>query len=430
MVDHAVRQAAAAAYAPAWDSIYLPAADAPAWHDGYPDLHRNKPLPCEGCGKKYPPITYRHRWRCAPCAQDVLDGVTIIDTPESPYDYLPEPRWRDVSLEAYLARRATYERFCETWRLRLCEQAPDAPWLRTWEQPLVPTDNLGRPWRFLFKEWRCAQNYGWSNRYNHDDACYWSLKPVPGRLPFRMRIVVCHYPQLHTWHFIVAEPTVHLPRDGKQDRNFGEFVERVESTTIGSRQGSAAWVGKRDVLQEVRARSAALDNSIKGRPYRWHRPGHGRTWRPQATPPPRSDTPSPRTLGFERRHQSPRTVPPVALPVKPPGWEANDSLQADFEDCDVDLASLVGETAASEASTRLGIRRLLQRQQPPARQSRLLMPHSRRHMLLRPARVTSRAPPLCRMRMTAAFYCNRRPKRLLLERGCTDGTGPRPSLEP
>jgi hypothetical protein len=245
-----------------------------------------------------------------------------------------------------------------------------------------------------------------------------------------MRIVVCHYPQLHTWHFIVAEPTVHLPRDGKQDRNFGEFVERVESTTIGSRQGSAAWVGKRDVLQEVRARSAALDNSIKGRPYRWHRPGHGRTWRPQATPPPRSDTPSPRTLGFERRHQSPRTVPPVALPVKPPGWEANDSLQADFEDCDVDLASLVGETAASEASTRLGIRRLLQRQQPPARQSRLLMPHSRRHMLLRPAEVTRRVPPLCRMRMTAASYCNRRPKRLLLERGCTDGTVPRPSLEP
>jgi len=147
-------------------------------------------------------------------------------------------------------------------------------------------------------------------------------------------------------------------------------------------------------------------------------------------PPPRSDTQSRWTLRVERRHQSPRTVPPVALPVKPPGWEANDSLQADFEDCDGDLTSLVGETAASEASTRLDIRRLLQRQQPPARQFRLPMPHSRRHMLLRPAKVTSRAPPLCRMRMTAAFYCNRWPKRLLLERGCTDGTGPRPSLEP
>ena len=405
---------------------YLPAADAPAWHDGYPDLHRNKPHPCEGCGKKYPPITYRHRWRCAPCAQDVLDGVTIIDTPESPYDYLPEPRWRDVSPEAYLARRATYERFCETWRLRLCEQAPDAPWLRTWEQPLVPTDNLGRPWRFLFKEWRCAQNYGWSNRYNHDDACYWSLKPVPGRLPFRMRIVVCHYPQLHTWHFIVAEPTVHLPRDGRQDRNYGEFVERVESTTIGSTQGSATWVGKREVLQEVRARLAALDNTTKGRPYRRHQPGHGKTWRPQVTPPLRSDNPR-RTLRSERRHQSPGTMPPVAFSVKPePGWESNDALDSE----DGDLISLVGGTAASEASTRLDIRRILQRQQQPARQSRLPMPHSRRHVLLRPAGVTSKVPPLCRMRMTAAFYCNRRPKRLLLERGCTDGTGPRPSLEP
>ena len=167
---------------------------------------------------------------------------------------------------------------------------------------------------------------------------------------------------------------------------------------------------------------------VKGRPYRWHRPGHGRTWRPQATPPLWSDTPSQRSLRAERRHQSLATVPPVALPVKPPGWEANDALQADFEDGD--LPSLAGETAASEASTRLGIRRLLQRQQPPARQSRLLMPHSRRHMLLRPAEVTSRVRPPCRMQLTAALYCNRRPKRLLLERGCTDGTGPRPSLEP
>jgi len=61
---------------------------------------------------------------------------------------------------------------------------------------------------------------------------------------------------------------------------------------------------------------------------------------------------------------------------------------------DVDPTSLVDETAASEASTRLGIRRFLQRQQPPSRQSRLLMTHSRRHMLLRPAEDTSwvRAP--------------------------------------
>ena len=152
------------------------------------------------------------------------------------------------------------------------------------------------------------------------------------------------------------------------------------------------------------------------------------TWRPQVTTPLWSDTPSQRTLRPERRHQSLAIVPPGALPVNPPGWEANDALKADFDDGD--LTSSVGETAASEASTRLGIRRLLQRQQPPARQSRRLRPHSRRHMLLRPAEVTSRVRPLCRMRMTAAFYCNRRPKRLLLERGCTDGTGPRPSIEP
>jgi hypothetical protein len=400
-------------------TAYLPAADAPEWHDGYPELHRNDPHPCEGCGKKYLPITYRHRWRCAPCAKDILDGVTIIDQPEHAQDYRPEPRWRDMSPEAYLARRAIYERFCETWRLRLCEQAPDAPWLRTWDQPRVPTDDLGRPWRFLFREWRCCQNH-------HNDVCYWWLKPVPGRLPLKMRIVVCHYPQLHTWHTIVAEPTIHLPRQRGCDFYTFTIAERVESTTIGSCQGSAAWEGKRTVLQEVRARLAALDNTTKGRPYRRHQPGHGKTWRPQVPPPLRSDNPR-RTLRPERRHQSPGTMPPVALSVKPePGWESNDALDSE----DGDLTSLVGGTAASEASTRLDIRRLLQRQQQPARQSRLLMPHSRRHVLLRPAEVTSRVPPLCRMRMTAAFYCNRRPKRLLLERGCTDGTGPRPSLEP
>ena len=249
-----------------------------------------------------------------------------------------------------------------------------------------------------------------------------------------MRVVVCHYPQPYTWHHIVAEPTCHLPhsmRDRRfrlHDGAFTEFAERVESTSIGSRQGSAAWEGKRAVLQEVRARLAALDNSVKGRPYRWHRPGHGRTWRPQATTPLWSDTPGQRTLKLERRHQSLATVPPGALPVSPPGWEANDALKADLEDGD--LTSVEGETAASVASTRLGIRRRLQRQQPPARQSRLLAPHSRRHMQLRPAEDTSKVRPFCRMQLAAAFYCNRRPKRLLLERGCTDGTGPRPSIEP
>ena len=429
MVDSAARPAAAVIRQDAdgfvW-SIYLPAADAPDWHDGYPELHRNEPHPCEGCGKKYAPTTYRHRWRCASCAKDVLDGVTIIDSPEHPHDYQPEPRWRHVSPEAYLARRATYERFCETWRLRLCEQAPDAPWLRTWDQPLVPTDSLGRPWRFLFREWRCVQNCG-NLGWNSDDDCYWHTRPVPGRLPFRMRIVICHYPQLHTWHLIVAEPTVHLPRHrgGGYDTGTFTIAERVESTTIGTRQGSATWVGKRVVLQEVRARLAALDNTAKGRPYRWHRPGHGRTWRPQVTPPLRPGTSRQRTPRLERRHQSPGI--PMALPVKPsPGWEANDALDSETGD----LASLVGETTASEASTWLGIRHRLQRQQPPARQSRLLVQHPRRHILLRPVEDTSRAQPPCRRQLTAAFYCNRRPKRLLLERGCTDGTGPWPSLEP
>jgi hypothetical protein len=400
--------------------------------------------PCEGCGKKYPAVTYRHRWCCASCAKDVLAGVKTINRPDYPGDYDPEPRWRDVSPEAHLARRATYEQFCETWRLRLYEQAPDAPWLRTWDQPRGPVLCNGVPFCFPFLEWRVAQNSGWGYGGSVDDSCYWRnepAQPVSHRPPLRMRIVVCHYPQPHTWHMIVAEPTYQLSDTLPQARkywrfsytgDFTEFAERVEYTSTGSRQGSAVWEGKRAVLQEVRARLAALDNTAKGRPYRRHSLGHGKSWRPRATTPLQVglDTQSQQTLRLERRHQSPRTEPPVALPVKPPGWDANDSLQADFEDCDGDLTSLVGETAASEASTRLDIRRLLQRQQPPARQFRLPMPHSRRHMLLRPAKVTSRAPPLCRMRMTAAFYCNRWPKRLLLERGCTDGTGPRPSLEP
>jgi hypothetical protein len=367
--------------------------------------------------------------------KDVRAGVRIINRPQNPEDYDPEPRWGDVSTEAHLTRRASYDRFCESWRLRLYEQAPDAPWLRTWTQPCGPVLCHDMPFCFPFLEWRVVQNPA-----ERDDSCYWRnepAQPASHRPPLRMRIVVCHYPETHTWHTIVAEPTCHLPQARKYWRfsytgDFTEFAERVEYTSTGSRQGSAVWEGKRAVLQEVRARSAALDNTAKGRPYRRHRLGHGKSWRPRATTPLQVglDTQSQQTLRLERRHQSPRTVPPVALLVKPPGWEANDSLQADFEDCDGDLISLVGETAASEASTRLGIRRLLQRQQPPARQSRLLMPHSRRHVLLRPAEVTSRVPPLCRMRMTAAFYCNRRPKRLLLEHGCTDGTGPRPSLEP
>jgi hypothetical protein len=336
-----------------------------------------------------------------------------------------------VSLEAHLARQATYERFCETWRLRLCEQAPDLPWLRTWDQPRGPMIcYLDTPWRFPFNEWRVVQD-------GPNDGCRWRndpAQPVSHRPPLRMRVVVCHYPQPYTWHHIVAEPTCHLPhsmRDRRfclRDGAFTEFAERVESTSIGSRQGSAAWEGKRAVLQEVRARLAALDNSVRGRSYRWHRPGHGRTWRPQATTPLWSDTPGQRTLNLERRHQSLATVPPGALPVSPSSWESNEALKADFEDGD--LTSLVGETAASEASTRLGIRRLVQRQQPPARQPRLLAPHSRRFMQLRPAKDTSRVRPSCHMQLPAAFYCNRRPKRLLLERGCTDGTGPRPSIEP
>jgi hypothetical protein len=165
--------------------------------------------------------------------KDVLAGVTIIDRPEYPNDYQPEPRWREMSPEAYQARRATYDRFRETWRLRLCEQAPDAPWLRTWDQPQEPTDSLGRPSRFLFREWRCCQNH------LNDDG-YWYPKPVPGRLPLTMRFVVCHYPQLYMWHTIVAEPTIHLPRHVGYDSDTFTIAERVESTTIGTRQGSAA----------------------------------------------------------------------------------------------------------------------------------------------------------------------------------------------
>ena len=399
--------------------------------------------PCEGCRKKLPVVTYQQRWRCASCAKDVLAGVTTIDRPKFPEDYQPEPRWRDVSPEAHSARRAMYERFCETWRLRLCEQAPDAPWLRTWDQPRGPVRCNGLPLCFPFLEWRVVQNA------QGDDSCYWRNEPAQPnshRPPLQMRIVVCHYPQIHTWHTIVAEPTCQLPQARKYWRfghegdfmefsqrfsllegDFTEYAERVEYTNIGSRQGAAAWEGKRAVLQEVRAKLAALDNTTKGRPYRWHRLGHSKSWRPQATTSLWADTPSQRILRLERRPRSPGAVPPAALPVKPgPDWEANDGLDSE----DGDPAPSVGETAASEASTRLGIWRFLQRQQPPARQSRLLAPHSRRHVQLRPAEDTIRVRPSCRMLLTAAFYCNRRPKRLLLERGCTDATGPRPSIEP
>ena len=104
--------------------------------------------PCEGCRKKFPAVSYRHRWCCASCAKDVLAGVKTINRPEYTEDYDPEPRWRDVSLQAHLARRASYDRFCETWRLRLYEQAPDAPWLRTWTQPCGPVLAMECPGAF------------------------------------------------------------------------------------------------------------------------------------------------------------------------------------------------------------------------------------------------------------------------------------------
>ena len=334
-----------------------------------------------------------------------------------------KPIWRDRPRTSVSAKRGG----CGS-----ASRPPDLPWLRTWDQPRGPMIcYLGTPWRFPFNEWRVVQD-------GPNDDCRWRnepAQPVSHRPPLRMRVVVCHYPQPYTWHHIVAEPTCHLPQSMRDrrfcqhDGAFTEFAERVESTSIGSRQGSAAWEGKRAVLREVRARLAALDNTAKGRPYRWHRPGHGKTWRPQVTTPLWLGTPSQRTPRPTRRHQSLAPVSSVAPPAKPgPVWEVNDVPQVDSEDSD--LTSLVGETAASEASTRLGIRRLLQRQQPPERQSRRLMPHSRSFILPRPAEGTSRVRPPCRMQPTAAFYSNRRPKRLLLERGCTDGTGPRPSLEP
>jgi hypothetical protein len=88
MVDAATRQTTAAAYPP-------------AWHYSYADA------PCEGCGKKYPAVTYRHRWCCASCVKDVFAGIKTINRPEFTEDYDPELRWRDVSPEAHLARRAS-----------------------------------------------------------------------------------------------------------------------------------------------------------------------------------------------------------------------------------------------------------------------------------------------------------------------------------
>ncbi len=185
MIDHAVPQATAVAYPP-------------AWHYSYPGIYESmySAAPCEGCGKKYLAVTYRHRWCCASCMNDVLAGVKTINRPEYPEDYDPEPRWRDVSLEAQLARRASYEHFCETWRLRLYEQAPDAPWLRTWDQPRGPILCNDMPWRFPFNEWRVAQTRG-----HWDDSCYWRhepAQPVSHRPPLQRRFVVCHYPQPHT----------------------------------------------------------------------------------------------------------------------------------------------------------------------------------------------------------------------------------------
>ena len=96
MIDHAVRQTTAAAYPP-------------VWHYEYPGMDKSMYAaePCEGCRKTFPAVTYRHRWCCASCVKDVLAGVKTINRPEYPEDYDPEPRWRDVSPEAHLTRRAS-----------------------------------------------------------------------------------------------------------------------------------------------------------------------------------------------------------------------------------------------------------------------------------------------------------------------------------
>ena len=109
MIDHAVCRTPAAAYPP-------------AWHYSYPgiDVSMYAAAPCEGCGKKFPAVSYRHRWCCASCVKDVFAGVKIISRPDYPEDYQPEPRWRDVSLQAHLARRASYEAMSVSARLGGC----------------------------------------------------------------------------------------------------------------------------------------------------------------------------------------------------------------------------------------------------------------------------------------------------------------------
>jgi hypothetical protein len=105
---------------------------------------------------------------------------------------------------------------------------------------------------------------------------------------------------------------------------------------------------------EARTRLAVLDSTIKGRPYRRHRPGHGKTWRPQATSTLfRLTSPSQQPVRpGQRRHQPLVTVLPI---VAVSAGQTNPRLgvQGRPQESTRTVATLplVADSAASEAPT-------------------------------------------------------------------------------
>ncbi len=392
---------------------------------------------------------------------------------------IPYQRW-----DSYTHHSELHKEWCATHHALLQQPFiidPDQPWLRSWQSS--KSSNIVSLTRYR----RWAELRPMPPPVDIDCRL-----PKPGkrtylsrncRLPPTARFVLCHYRQPHTWHEIRANMT-------SDDFQWTYWQESVVSTTVGSCQGSIRWAGIQPVLEALRTRLAVF-NTSRRRVYRQHPRSHQRSWQPpRHRPAPHCIQPGPvlnRPSSIQpmpSRPSQPRyPTLPMSLVAGFPGLgtHATDLTALDqlIEQAAVriqrafrhfirqrssclgstvarpqsltvcsqpggegnmypEVASSVADTEASQASTLLACLLLACKAFAPSSRYRR---HSRRSASIvseswawstsrlwapRPT-AYSRLPHCPAARRVGGTY---RRKRLSLHRGCTDGTGFRPSLEP
>ena len=399
--------------------------------------------------------------------------------------------WRGKSELEELARAAHRHDPKELQRLRRREEweaadlvllqepyklAPSRPWLRSWQRGTT----LHRGFN---PETRCYEGeayYQWQELRPAGHPFYGDFPYPPGtqkyrhrtgRSPPKVRFVLCHYEQPHSWHEIRASVT-------SDDTHWTQWQESVISTTVGSCRGSIRWAGIQPIIASLRTQLAVLASSRR-QSYRRHPRSHQRSWQPpRHQPGPHSIQPGP------NRPSQPRCpARSVSLVAGFPGFgthatdlaaldqyieQAAVCIQRAFRRLRRQRSSCLGstvarpqtltvciqpedegdldskgefsmaDTEASQASTLLAC--FLLACQAFTRSSRHRR-HSRRMVSIASASrawFTSESwasRPIADSRLlhcptARRVECAFRRRRLGLHRGCTDGTGFRLSLEP